>query len=200
MNFPVILLRVKLCNPLQGVINHETIKIPFRVEKDHRKHAFLSAGAIRNEPEVYVHKTYPKKNIANCYLEVVERRNHMFTVGYVPYGRDATVSYGEVDFRFRNNTRWPIQIKAWVANKQVFFCALGTNQDPGKKVEMVQKIIKTTPNQIVYKYDPNLLIGQSSVKQSGSSGYVVDTFKAIPAGWSDHQQCKASYQYIQAIG
>jgi len=37
-------------------------------------------------------------------LKVVERHPHSAPVGYVPKGRDATVSYGSVDFKFRNNT------------------------------------------------------------------------------------------------
>ncbi len=36
-------------------------------------------------------------------LEVVERHEHGLEVYYVPEGKDATVSYGSVDFRFKNN-------------------------------------------------------------------------------------------------
>lgn len=113
-------------------------------------------------------------------LEVVERRNHMFTVGYVPVGRDATVSYGSVDFKFRNSTRWPIRIKAWVSDdNKVHFSLIGTNETPGKTVELVQTILKTTPFNTVYIDDPNLPEGQSYVKQAGSNGYVVETYKII---------------------
>ena len=37
-------------------------------------------------------------------LEVTERRNHTLPVDYVPMGRDATVSYGTTDFKFKNTT------------------------------------------------------------------------------------------------
>ena len=37
-------------------------------------------------------------------LRVVERHPHSAPVGYVPAGRDATVSYGGPDFKFQNNT------------------------------------------------------------------------------------------------
>ena len=37
-------------------------------------------------------------------MRVVERHAHSAPVGYVPPDRDATVSYGGPDFRFRNNT------------------------------------------------------------------------------------------------
>ena len=41
-------------------------------------------------------------------LEVTERHNHSFTVAYTPLGEDATVDYGNLDFRFKNNTDYPI--------------------------------------------------------------------------------------------
>ena len=43
-------------------------------------------------------------------LEVVERRSHMYNTGYVPAGMDATVYYGSTDFRFKNNTNYPVKI------------------------------------------------------------------------------------------
>lgn len=40
-------------------------------------------------------------------LEIVERHAHMYSVGYVPDGMDATVYFGLSDFRFKNNTDYP---------------------------------------------------------------------------------------------
>ena len=37
-------------------------------------------------------------------LEVVERHPHSLKIDYVPLGKDATVTYGLKDFRFKNNT------------------------------------------------------------------------------------------------
>jgi len=46
-------------------------------------------------------------------LEIVERHHHSMDVGYVPKGRDATVSFGGLDFRFQNNMGIPLLIKAY---------------------------------------------------------------------------------------
>lgn len=46
-------------------------------------------------------------------LEIVERRCHQFAVGYVPDGMDATVYDNGIDFKFRNNTDYPIKIQTW---------------------------------------------------------------------------------------
>lgn len=45
-------------------------------------------------------------------VSYIEKHHHSAPVGYVPTGRDATVSYGGVDFRFENTTGVPILIKA----------------------------------------------------------------------------------------
>lgn len=49
-------------------------------------------------------------------VEYVEKHHHSVTVGYVPKGRDATVSYGGKDFRFQNTTGAPFLVKAIVGN------------------------------------------------------------------------------------
>lgn len=49
-------------------------------------------------------------------MEITERHLHSKDVGYVPDGKDATVSYGSVDFKFRNNRSHPIMLKSYVDN------------------------------------------------------------------------------------
>ncbi|WP_432363666.1 VanW family protein [Sporosarcina sp. UB5] len=45
-------------------------------------------------------------------VKYIERHHHSIDIGYVPKGRDATVSYGGLDFRFRNATDAPFLIEA----------------------------------------------------------------------------------------
>lgn len=45
-------------------------------------------------------------------LTVIERHAHTKPVGYVPVGRDAAVSYGTADLRFRNDLPHPVRIEA----------------------------------------------------------------------------------------
>ena len=42
-------------------------------------------------------------------LVVVERHEHGKDVGYVPDGKDATVSYGSLDLKFRNDLDYDIR-------------------------------------------------------------------------------------------
>ena len=46
-------------------------------------------------------------------IEILERHNHSNEVYYVPTGEDATVSYGSLDFRFKNNENYQIEIEAY---------------------------------------------------------------------------------------
>ncbi len=45
-------------------------------------------------------------------MEIVTRVNHGFLNTYVPMGMDATVSWGGPEFRFKNNSEFPIRIEA----------------------------------------------------------------------------------------
>lgn len=45
-------------------------------------------------------------------LEVVYRDNHNYYPDYVPLGTDAKVSWNSIDFKFKNNTKYPIRITA----------------------------------------------------------------------------------------
>lgn len=116
-------------------------------------------------------------------LEAVDRRNHMFTVGYVPLGRDAAVSYGDTDFKFRNNSKWPVKIESSVSkDNSLVFVIKGTNEKPEKTIEITHVAISSTPAPVKYIDDPTLEVGKTVVITSGMSGHVVDTYKIVKLG------------------
>jgi vancomycin resistance protein YoaR len=111
-------------------------------------------------------------------LNVVERHNHMFTVGYVPKGRDAAVAYGSSDFKFKNSTNMPIKIICSVSpDNKVHFSLLGTNSNPNKSVDFRQSIVKEIPFESENIEDPTIPIGQNQIIEQGMTGFVVDTYK-----------------------
>lgn len=115
-------------------------------------------------------------------LEVLERHNHMFTVGYVPLGLDAAVSYGYADLVFRNNTGNPMIIKAKVSNNTLDIRIVSTNDYPGLKVKLATKTISSTPRTVQFIDDPSLPAGTAIVAESGMDGYVVDTYIKVYNG------------------
>ena len=66
-------------------------------------------------------------------LEIVERHAHMYAVEYVPDGMDATVWYGSSDFRFKNNTNYPVKVvtESYDKNGSRYLTVkiYGTNED-----------------------------------------------------------------------
>ncbi len=113
-------------------------------------------------------------------LEIIERRNHMFTVGYAPLGNDATISYGFTDFKFKNSTNWPIKLDAYISdNNEITFTLTGTNETPGKTIEIIPDVIKKMPYSTIYNDNPEWEVGKTMVKQEGKHGYLVDTYKIV---------------------
>lgn len=53
------------------------------------------------------------------YLEVIERYEHGLEVSYVPKGKDACVSYGNLDFKFKNNSNNKIMLIVSSDNKTI---------------------------------------------------------------------------------
>ena len=59
-------------------------------------------------------------------LSITERHPHGLPVSYIPRGRDATVSWGSLDFRFVNNTEYPLRIDAEVDGRTLTVRVYGT--------------------------------------------------------------------------
>ena len=53
-------------------------------------------------------------------LQIDERHPHAHGVGYAPEDMDATVVFGEKDFRFTNNTNDVLTLSVWTDGKAVF--------------------------------------------------------------------------------
>ncbi len=112
-------------------------------------------------------------------LEIVERHNHSLTVAYVPNGQDATVSYGIIDFRFKNNTDYPVKVSSVSANRKLTISIIGTEYEPERTVKISHSQISSTPPVDTEKIDETLPVGTRKVTTKGKTGYVVDTFKTI---------------------
>lgn len=86
-------------------------------------------------------------------LEVVLREEHGYVSSYVPIGMDATVSWGAVDFQFRNNMDYPIKIEASANRGSVTVSIYGTD-DRDYYVEMEYAVTGTEPYKTTYKDYP----------------------------------------------
>lgn len=112
-------------------------------------------------------------------LKVVDRRNHNYTTSYLKAGRDATVVYGAVDFKFQNTRKYPIKIEASVSGGVARFSIYGIKEEQEYTVKIIPVVTETIPKTTQYVDDATLAEGSEVVKQVGSSGYKVTTYKEL---------------------
>lgn len=83
-------------------------------------------------------------------LKIVERECHAYASSYTPLSTDATVFWGGIDFKFENNTQYPIRIEASAEYGNVTVRLIGTDtKDYFVKFESVW--LETYPFKTVYK-------------------------------------------------
>ena len=111
-------------------------------------------------------------------LEIVNRVNHSMPVPYVPVGRDATVDYDKIDFKFRNNYDTPIAISSEIVGGKMTFYVLGS-----EKLDVEVKMITTDHsswgNKTQYVSDGSLPAGRTKVIEKGSIGRKCTTWKIV---------------------
>lgn len=113
-------------------------------------------------------------------LEVLERSNHSLTVPYVPLSRDAAVSWGAQDFKFRNNTEYYIYIRSVATAYTITFELYSTKSDT--KVELESKTISKTSAPVIYIDDASIEFGQEHVMEKGHDGYQSQLTKKVYLG------------------
>lgn len=117
----------------------------------------------------------------NSNLEIVERYAHRYVPAYIGKGMDATVSWGGPDYKFRNNTEYPIKIEAVYDSGYLTMNIYGTKTDD-ITVEMVYEPISSTPFEVVYEDDPTLAPGEEKVKTTPYTGYKGRTYRNLYDG------------------
>ena len=112
-------------------------------------------------------------------LDIVERRNHMFLTSYVGAGKDATVVYGSIDFKFKNTRNYPIMINASVKNGIAKVDIYGVKEEVEYEVEISTKILSYIPYSVKYETNRSLKAGTEKVTQNGMNGVKSITYKIL---------------------
>ena len=110
-------------------------------------------------------------------LEIVSRSNHQFLTSYVPAGRDATVSWGTIDFKFKNTRNYPIKIVSNVKNGLATVKIYGMKEDEEYEIVIESKVTQAIPYTVNYIEDSNLEKGKEEIQQYGSNGAKSITYK-----------------------
>ncbi|WP_027623743.1 VanW family protein [Clostridium lundense] len=110
-------------------------------------------------------------------LKSVERVHHTLPSSYVPLGRDATVDWGNIDYKFKNTLPYPIYIEGITSGGNVTFNIYSNSSLTSRYYDITTDVysrIETTTKKV---NDPNLLIGTEEVVQKPYTGFKVNVYK-----------------------
>lgn len=114
-------------------------------------------------------------------LEIVERYAHRYAPSYITWGMDATVSWGGPEFRFRNDTGYPIRLDVSYENNKITVNIVGTKTDD-TYVKMTYKNLGDTPYETEYVETDELDWGTQQQKQSPYTGHQVVSYRNVYSG------------------
>ena len=128
-------------------------------------------------------------------LEIVERTCHSYPSSYVPLGMDATVSWGGPDFRFKNNTDFPIRIDAVADGGKVTIKLIGT-ETKDYYVKMEYEVLGVSyPETKEIEVEPGSGHKDGEVKTTAYTGYTVQSYKLKYDRDSDEQISREKESY-----
>ena len=111
-------------------------------------------------------------------LRSVERTNHSMAVGYAQPGLDATVSYGYLDYKFKNTYDFPIFIQGSTVGKVMTYNIYGdTSALNGKTYDMVNEVIETIPPETKVVPDSTLPEGKEVIEGTAITGYKAKSYQ-----------------------
>ncbi|MDR5587328.1 MULTISPECIES: VanW family protein [Clostridium] len=116
--------------------------------------------------------------VMHANIRAVERRNHSMSVGYAKPGLDATVSYGDIDYKFKNTYDSPIYIQGSTYNKVMTYNIYGdVSALGGKTYDMENEIIQTIEPTVKVVEDATLPEGQEVTESGGMTGYKTNSYQ-----------------------
>lgn len=116
-------------------------------------------------------------------LPIVERQPHSFFIDHYPIGRDATVSYGSVDFKFRNDSEQVILVTAKATDHSVTVSLAAPEWDRVVEYDTgdfrdIKKPASTADNPRRL-HDPSLEPGEESSLEPGVNGLTVEVERVV---------------------
>ena len=103
-------------------------------------------------------------------LGIVERHQHSFTTSYVDPGRDATVVYGALDFKFKNTRKYPVKLEAYIKSGVATVSMYGIKEDVEYNVKVVSTVTEIIPCPVEKTEDATMAEGVEKVISKGTNG------------------------------
>ena len=140
--------------------------------------------------------------VARANLEIVDRSPHAWPSNYVEKGMDATVNWPDLDFKFKNNTDWPIFIVASYKDRKVTVELYGMSLGDGVSIDLesVTTYTREPPKEAKYVQNTSLPTGTQKTTIKARTGYTVETWQI----WYQNGQevnrkllCTSNYRMYQ---
>ena len=113
-------------------------------------------------------------------LQILERKNHSIFIEHYPLGRDATVSSGSPNLRFRNDTRHYILVRGTSDGIKTKFVIYGTND--GRQVSYTTSdfydVVAQTVDSVTNKSLPT---GSTIIDENGQPGRKIKVVRVVTA-------------------
>lgn len=111
-------------------------------------------------------------------LEIVSRTSHSLPVSYMPPGQDATIAEGYIDFKFKNNTDYPVKIVASTTYGSVTCTIMGVKPE-GEAVSVINTTTSTLKPKTERTLNSEIPKGYKKVAQKGVDGFTVSSVRVV---------------------
>lgn len=110
-------------------------------------------------------------------LTITDRTAHGMYVQYVPQSTDATVVDNAIDFKFRNDRKYPVKIVTTCENGVMTASIYGVKEADEPTIDIETKILETLEYTTQKQNDSSMKKGTTKVVQKPVNGYVSEAYK-----------------------
>ncbi|MBR3018549.1 MAG: VanW family protein [Clostridia bacterium] len=142
--------------------------------------------------------------VALADLTIVERSPHAWPSSYVAAGRDATVNWPDLDFKFRNDKNTPVFLVVYCQNGECNVEIYGAALEAGTTISLLTNIVSVTdpPDMALYQNNPSLPHGTTQEKIKARTGYDVETYQVFRQNGKEIKRqllCVSHYPMAQQV-
>lgn len=110
-------------------------------------------------------------------LTITDRTAHGMYVQYVPQSTDSTVVDNAIDFKFRNDRKYPVKIVTTCENGVMTASIYGVKELDEPTIDIETKILETIEYTTQKQNDSSMKKGTTKVVQKPVNGYVSEAYK-----------------------
>ncbi len=111
-------------------------------------------------------------------INATERSGHSFPASYLPMGMDATIDYGNIDYKFKNTLDYPIYIEGITNGLNVTFNIYSNRSLKNKIYNISSEVYETVKPIEKYIDDYSLPLGKTQIVKEGRIGYKVKVYRS----------------------